>query len=75
MEPDELEARFRREARKYGYSYDKLVRQSRRRSRRQSGFPLDPTVLLERLLRHMLRSLERFLESLLLALERRRWGR
>ena len=74
MFPDQIEERLRRDLAKFGYSYDEIVRDSLRRARRRSGFALDPTVLLERLLRHGLRSLERFLESLLMALAKRRRG-
>jgi hypothetical protein len=68
MFPDELEARLRRDLARYGDSYDALVRESLRRARRPRRFALDPALLLERVLRHGLRALERFLESLLMAL-------
>jgi hypothetical protein len=75
MYDDPLEEQLAREAAKYGISYQAIVRQAferaaQRRKRRQR-FPLDPFVLLERLLRSGLRGLERLVAQFVRAVERR----
>lgn len=71
MYHDELENKLDRELQKMGYSYNDIVwYQRRKRLRRRVRFPLDPFVLLERLLRFNLRVLERSVARLVRAIVR-----